>query len=176
MYVGTNHTGLIVTDASLALHAFNPDAIQILSFPEAPERIADHHSWLGDRLRSRLFDRSAGHPIGHIKSGRRTYLCRTFPIKLNVNSHVPDRPGFVLLLERRSNGVISMDQIAQRFALTERERETVRLLFEGLTSKEIAIRMKISPHTVNAFVRLVMVKMGVSSRSGIVGKIARSSP
>jgi DNA-binding CsgD family transcriptional regulator len=32
--------------------------------------------------------------------------------------------------------------------------------------------MKISANTVKVFLRLVMVKMGVSTRSGIVGKIA----
>jgi DNA-binding CsgD family transcriptional regulator len=49
---------------------------------------------------------------------------------------------------------------------------------EGLTSKEIAERMKISPSTVKAFLRLVMVKMSVSTRSGIVGKVlgSRTAP
>ena len=42
---------------------------------------------------------------------------------------------------------------------------------QGLTSKEIAVRMKISPNTVKAFLRLVMVKMKVSTRSGIAGKL-----
>jgi len=41
-------------------------------------------------------------------------------------------------------------------------------------SKEIAERMKISPSTVKAFLRLVMVKMSVSTRSGIVGKVLGS--
>jgi hypothetical protein len=31
--------------------------------------------------------------------------------------------------------------------------------------------MSISPNTVKAFIRLVMVKMNVSTRSGIIGKI-----
>jgi DNA-binding CsgD family transcriptional regulator len=31
--------------------------------------------------------------------------------------------------------------------------------------------MQISPNTVKTFVRLIMVKMGVSTRSGLVGKI-----
>jgi len=31
--------------------------------------------------------------------------------------------------------------------------------------------MSISPNTVKAFLRLIMVKMGVTSRSGVVGKI-----
>jgi DNA-binding CsgD family transcriptional regulator len=33
--------------------------------------------------------------------------------------------------------------------------------------------MNISPNTVKAFFRLVMTKMSVSTRSGIVGKVAQ---
>jgi DNA-binding CsgD family transcriptional regulator len=57
------------------------------------------------------------------------------------------------------------------FDFTPREKETVELLMQGLTSKEIAERLKISPNTVKAFVRLVMVKMGVTTRSAVVGKL-----
>jgi len=45
------------------------------------------------------------------------------------------------------------------------------LLMDGLTSKEIAVRMNVTPNTVKTFVRLIMSKMAVSTRSGIVGKI-----
>jgi DNA-binding CsgD family transcriptional regulator len=65
-------------------------------------------------------------------------------------------------------------EISERFGLTSREQETVQFLLEGFTSKEIAARMKISPNTVKAFIRLVMVKMSVSTRSGIIGKIVGS--
>ncbi len=54
-----------------------------------------------------------------------------------------------------------MEEISKRFGLTPREQETAHLLGEGLTSKEIATRMNISPNTVNSFVRLMMVKMNV---------------
>ena len=64
-----------------------------------------------------------------------------------------------------------MAEISERFGLTAREQETMRLLAEGFCSKEIAARMKISPNTVKAFVHLVMVKMSVSTRSGIIGKM-----
>jgi DNA-binding CsgD family transcriptional regulator len=170
MFVGT-HIGLIVTDTSFKLQAFNIDALQILSFPQPLEKIPDSYAWLAARIRS-FFERSS--PVRQIKSGQRTYLCKSFPVKLDGNGQKIDRHGLVLLLERKSSGVINMEHIAERFALTERECETVRLLFEGLSSKEIASRMEISHHTVNAFVRLIMVKMGVSSRSGIIGKIART--
>jgi DNA-binding CsgD family transcriptional regulator len=66
---------------------------------------------------------------------------------------------------------MAVAQIGQDFELTKREKETVELLIQGLTSKEIATRMKISPNTVKAFLRIVMVKMGVSTRSGILGKV-----
>ena len=42
---------------------------------------------------------------------------------------------------------------------------------QGLTSKEIAKRMRISPHTVKTFLGLVLIKMGVATRSGIIAKI-----
>jgi DNA-binding CsgD family transcriptional regulator len=80
----------------------------------------------------------------------------------------------IVMLERKSNEVVMIAEIAARFGLTSREQETVQFLLEGLTSKEIAQRMKISPNTVKAFIRLVMVKMGVSTRSGIIGKIVGS--
>lgn len=88
---------------------------------------------------------------------------------------MPNHLAFVLLLERSTNGAATLGQICARFCLTPREQETVELLFEGMTNKEIANRMKISANTVKVFVRMVMVKMGVSTRSGIVGKIAGST-
>jgi DNA-binding CsgD family transcriptional regulator len=81
-----------------------------------------------------------------------------------------------VLLERDAAGNSGLKEISEQFDLTQRECETVEFLLQGLTSKEIATRMKISPNTVKAFLRLVMVKMKVSTRSGIAGKIAGSTP
>jgi len=60
--------------------------------------------------------------------------------------------------------------IGHKYQLSQREGEAVRFLIEGLTNKEIAARMGISPDTVKVFLRLAMMKMGVSSRSGIMSK------
>lgn len=70
-----------------------------------------------------------------------------------------------------ANERVVLQEIAKHFRLTAREQEIITCLLEGLTSKEIVQRMDISPSTVKAFIRLVMVKMGVSTRSGIIGKI-----
>lgn len=173
MYAGAAEAGIVVIDAGLKCYAYNAQALQILTFPDSLEKVLDVRAFLKERLGARLFERPNGRLLRQFKSGRRTYLCRSFSVDVDGTGHKSGRNGLVLLLERKSNGLITVDAVSERFALTERERETVRLLFEGLSSKEIANRMKISPHTVNAFVRLIMVKMGVSNRSGIVGKIAR---
>jgi DNA-binding NarL/FixJ family response regulator len=53
--------------------------------------------------------------------------------------------------------------------LTPREQETVALLATGLTNKEISARMGVSVNTVKAFLRSVMLKLGVTTRAGVVG-------
>jgi DNA-binding CsgD family transcriptional regulator len=73
------------------------------------------------------------------------------------------------------SGSLSLLRVSsEKFHITDREQQVLQFLLEGLTSKEIADRMKISPNTVKAFLRLIMMKMGVSTRSGIVGKAMTS--
>jgi DNA-binding CsgD family transcriptional regulator len=64
-----------------------------------------------------------------------------------------------------------LSQVCQQFKLTQREREVLEYLLQGMSSKVIANRMNLSPSTVKGFVRLIMIKTGVSSRSAIVAKI-----
>jgi DNA-binding CsgD family transcriptional regulator len=170
--------GLIVVDHSLNIVASNIEAIQVLTFPSAPEKIPNLEGWITKRIRESLINRGSSVPlrsVGQFKSARRTYDCCSFPLNLESIAPMPSRPALVLLLERRTNGGVKLAETCTHFGLTPREQATVRLLFEGLTSKEIGGRMKISPNTVKSFLRLVMVKMGVSTRSGIIGKIAGSN-
>jgi len=165
--------GLVVIDVSLNLVACNTDAIQILTFPDDPEKIGDLSGWLTKKIHSSLLDRkSPTSPsfVSEFRSAKRMHLCRAYPLASGASSITP-RAIVVLMLERKSREQFTMVEISERFGLTPREQETARLLSEGLTSKEIAVRMKISHNTVNSFVRLMMVKMNVSSRSAIIGKI-----
>jgi len=166
--------GLVVVDESLNLLAFNSEAIQILTFPEHPEKIAHLNEWISRQIRGRLLDGQSLNPANFLRefqSSKRTYLCRSVPLNTNGATVVSRKASIAILLERKTNGVIRLAEVSQRYNLTCRELETVQLLLQGLTSKEIAQRMKISPNTVKAFIRLVMVKMSVSTRSGIIGKI-----
>jgi DNA-binding CsgD family transcriptional regulator len=177
------HPGLIVVDGTLSVIASNPEAVQILTFPERPENINQMDVWLANKIRLDILERqSPPRVVGEFRSAKRTYVCRGFPIDspigrkaLNHKNGSAQTDGLlIVMLERKGNEVAMIAEISDRFGLTARERETVQFLLEGFTSKEIAQRMKISPNTVKAFIRLVMVKMGVSTRSGIIGKIAGS--
>jgi DNA-binding CsgD family transcriptional regulator len=170
-------SGFLLLDSSLNPIASNSEAVQILSFPSKPDRIKQLNTFLSDRVRTALVDHHSQDTLGFVreyKSGRRRYTCRSFQIDGDTRSS-PPRPSIAVLLERASTGDLMLEEISKQFDLTHRERETVELLLQGLTSKEIANRMGISPNTVKAFLRLVMVKMGVSTRSGIVGRFVASN-
>jgi DNA-binding CsgD family transcriptional regulator len=165
--------GFILLDSRLRPVAYNSEAVQILSFPTKPDSIKQIPQFLGDKIRSTLVN--GGSPempefVRECKAGRRTYSCRAFRIDCNSLGDVSAPISFAILLERHVSSAAALANLSREFELTARECETVALLLEGLTSKEIANRMHISPNTVKAFLRLVMVKMNVSTRSGVVGK------
>ena len=175
MHIAPARPGLIVVDDSLSVFACNGEALQILTFPDQPDKIPQLDTWLSNKIRSNLVGKQIpSGSRGEFRSAKRKYLCRTFPLdrgEIRGNGSGPSKGLVVVLLERQSNEAVTIAEISGRFGLTAREQETVQFLLEGLTSKEIAQRMKISPNTVKAFVHLVMVKMNVSTRSGIIGRI-----
>jgi DNA-binding CsgD family transcriptional regulator len=175
VHIAPARPGLIVVDASLNVIASNTEALQILAFPERPEKIHFLDSWLVSKVRSNLLrHQSPVRVVNVLHSAKRTYLCRAFPLDRSgspKNGSSQSAGLMIVMMERKSNEATMIAEISERYNLTAREQETVQFLVEGFTSKEIAQRMKISPNTVKAFIRLVMVKMDVSTRSGIIGKI-----
>ncbi|MFI6504460.1 response regulator transcription factor [Nonomuraea typhae] len=47
--------------------------------------------------------------------------------------------------------------------LTEREREVLRLIAEGLGNRQIAARLRISPSTAGVHVSHILAKLGVAT-------------
>jgi DNA-binding CsgD family transcriptional regulator len=169
-----------MVDAALRVVASNAEVRQILTFPEPPEQIHNPEIWLAKKVRTNLVDsRSPSGLAGEVQSARRTYLCRSFsldPVENHKNGSGQSGKLRIVMIERKSNEAVTIAEISERFGLTAREQETVQFLLEGFTSKEIARRMNISANTVKAFIRLVMVKMNVSTRAGIVGKVVCPRP
>jgi len=58
-------------------------------------------------------------------------------------------------------------------SLSEREREVLRLLADGLVKKEVAAHMAISLHTVDNYVRRIYAKLHVNTLGGAVARAIR---
>jgi DNA-binding NarL/FixJ family response regulator len=164
--------GFLLLDSSMNPIFINPVATQILVYPQKPEAQKNLGNYLVSRIHSTLFSQqsSSGRAlVPRFQSGRRTYWCRSFEVNSMANGH--SQTSLAVLFGRASAAKsASLAQLSERFRLTTREQEVAQFLLEGLTSKEIGMRMQISPNTVKAFLHLIMVKMNVSTRSGIVGK------
>jgi len=170
-------TGFLLMASDFKPIYANAEAIRILVYPEAPEPMELFDGFLTDKIRSVIRVNGNGPHSAfttEFTSGRRHYLCRAFAL----NSHLkdgPDLPVLAAILERSSRRSFDAAQVAARFHLTPREQETLQHLIQGFTNKEIGQRMNISPNTVKAFLKLIMMKMGVSTRSGIIGKTVMPS-
>jgi len=166
--------GLLVVDSGNRPVYANAEAIRVLVFPEDTEKINSSGSYLAEKIRSVVLNGEGTTCLPSARdfvSGRRHYRCRCFVLESGSNK--PGARIVGILIERVQQASFLVSAMGNQFHLTCREKETVTLLSEGLTSKEIAGRMQISANTVKAFLRVIMVKMGVSNRSGILGKALR---
>lgn len=169
--------GVLLLTSSLHTVAYNWEAAQILAFPEDPERLKRLSAFLASQIRSKLSTGSSRNKKGQqfvsaFKSGIRTYQCRTVNLHPGETGSGTGATTIALLLERQAPAALLLKRrIWEEFGLTHRERQTVELLLQGMTTKEIAGSLQVSPNTVKTYLRLIMTKMRVTTRSGIVGKI-----
>jgi DNA-binding CsgD family transcriptional regulator len=105
-----------------------------------------------------------------VRLGGRCYSCRAFQL-LGVGS----AGGCVVVILEAGAHRDCLASLLQEFHLTAREEEAVELLARGLTNKEIATSMRVSVNTVKTFLHLAMIKLRVSTRAGIIGKLVTQS-
>lgn len=60
-------------------------------------------------------------------------------------------------------------------ALTETERSIAHLVSDGLTNRQVARRVSLSPHTVNYHLRAIFRKLGIGSRVEVARHITHSA-
>ena len=149
-------TGLVLVDETFTLLQADRSAIAILTYPDHPATPAG--------LQTRLNALCAiGGTTQYFVSGTRTYSYRAIPLQ------VVQQRGYItaLLFERvHRKEVDHLLAAGALFHLSPRQRETVWGIMQGLTTKEIAAHMRVSPHTVKQFVRQSMEKLGVTTRAG----------
>ena len=164
---------LILTDAALKPIACNREAAVLLAaktnlgarveLPSTlPREIAEA---IGDRTIKDLSSAKIALRIGNEDFNCRTYL-------MEGDDGAPSM--LVLHIDRVCSVLDSVQAVAARCRLTGREQEVLEGIAAGLSSKELAEKMSVSPNTIKVFVRLIMIKMGVTTRGGIVAQILQS--
>jgi len=109
-----------------------------------------------------------------ICAGASGYLLKASPFDRIVESVHQVMAGGAPMSPRVATSVLEMfTRMAgpkMDFGLTEREREVLELMKEGLTKKEIAGRLALSFHTVDDYLRNIYTKLHVHSQAGAVAK------
>jgi DNA-binding CsgD family transcriptional regulator len=163
-------SGVVLMDMSLQLIASDQGAAQIL---EAEQPVNPAREDLGlvipegilREIRNRTQTGTSDRTL-YFLIGRRKYRCRSYLLRPKL------KPAIMAVhfdTEELTSDPIA--PIAAEYGLTDREHESLRGIALGLTNKELADRMQISPNTAKAHVRLIMLKLGVTTRGAILGRI-----
>ena len=170
--VHSTGAGFLLLDTSFRPLYANQEALAVLTYAANPRKNNDLGGLLEHRVQS-LFTGSNGSRQlkchGTLASGRRCYQVRMFSVTSPLANGF--KPAVAILLERNHKHKVDLAYLSGRFRLTQREIETVDHLVQGFNTEQIADRMGISPNTVKAFLRSIMIKMGTDTRAGIIGKI-----
>jgi DNA-binding NarL/FixJ family response regulator len=70
---------------------------------------------------------------------------------------------------------VRLHEPSSDYGLSDREREVLKLLVEGMTKHQIAERLFLSPHTVDQHVRHIYSKLHVHNRAAAVSKALREN-
>lgn len=78
---------------------------------------------------------------------------------------------YLFLLERVCNDNINLQKAFRQWKLTPREREIIHLLIDDRCNKEIARSLKLSTNTIKVYMKLLMLKLGVNGRAGVIARL-----
>jgi len=92
-----------------------------------------------------------------------------FSVSAFIEKRAFDRAAFRRVIEETKQTHQSQSELS---ALTEREREVLDLLAQGLTNKEIAEKLVITTNTVKRHLKAIFEKLNVHTRSAATAKVA----
>ena len=92
-----------------------------------------------------------------------------YSISAYIEKQAFDRAAFRRVIEETRKSHQSLSELS---TLTDREREVLDLLAQGLTNKEIAERLVITTNTVKRHLKAVFEKLDVHTRSAATAKVA----
>lgn len=84
--------------------------------------------------------------------------------------------GSVAITIRRATADEIFDLLVKAYDLTRRERQLVALMLDGLSTKQLAAALCISPHTVQDHLKAIFAKTGLRTRRELVSHLAGRGP
>lgn len=168
-------SGLLLVDPSMTPIGSDKGAAKILKLHAGATDSTNPPVAIPDEILNFIRNRSpadASSFTAYFAIGQHRYRCRSYVVQCD---HPNLGPSVIALqFEADISGNDPISGIAADYRLTEREEEALRGIALGLTTKELAHRMSISPNTVKAFVRLIMIKLGVTTRASIMVRVLDS--
>lgn len=113
-----------------------------------------------------------------ICAGASGYLLKTSPAEAITDGIRDVMNGGAPMNGRIARMVLAMfskmaPPLSNDYGLTERERQILNLMVEGLIKKEIADKLDVSFHTVDTHLRNIYTKLQVNTQTGAVAKALR---
>ena len=98
-----------------------------------------------------------------------------FDIEFEAGRELNREAGLRLALGEPALRAAPKPDPAEGALLGQRETEVAHLVAEGLSNKQIAVRLLISEHTVDSHLRNIFNRLGVNSRAQIANWVASST-
>jgi DNA-binding CsgD family transcriptional regulator len=173
---------------------YNEEAWRILSFsrqdiPEKkrkapfPDVSAFCSKWKGLYDKKLAGQKTASQDKNHggefidlLRSYRRQYAVRAIELSGNpLHSQKKERQ-YLFTLERVCPDNVNLPRIFRQWSLNKREQEIVRLLLTNRSNKEIANALGLSLNTIKGYLKLLMRRLGVNSRTAIISTLLTGKP
>ncbi|HWS23963.1 MAG TPA: LuxR C-terminal-related transcriptional regulator [Anaerolineales bacterium] len=114
-------------------------------------------------------------PVMIITGDNKTLEVEKFFDKLNLYGYFEKVDLNLEALKQTVLRIEEENKIGFTTTLTQREKEVLKLLSEGLTNKEIAKKLFVTSNTIKRHLRSIYRKLNVSTRSGAVAKFLEKS-
>lgn len=147
------------------------EAVRILLYPQQAKVNGEPRQIVMQRMHS-LFPSGPlaeeTEQVGQFTSGNRRYAYRIYRMG-DVPANGNELAAVIIIERYQADRDPTADALSSSH-LTPRERQVFHFVVQGFSNREIAESMGISPNTVKAFLRLIMTKLGVPNRFGILAK------
>lgn len=112
-------------------------------------------------------------PLGLFGSFRRNYELYGTVFEPKTTRLMSRHFGYLFILKRPNTNLEFFKRVFREKKLSVREQELFFLLLAGMSNKEIAESLKLSLNTVKSYMKNLALKLGASSRVGILMSILK---